>query len=221
MTATAHAVKMGADLPCCCFLLVMEPFQGRGEAYLLARLVLLDEGKEPAKADEHNGDSAGTVGGVALVRKEALGLAVHQEDIAIGTGDPVWPSADGVEEVHHGRQEGQRDDGISHQQAEHHIDELEVRGWFRHVCCVVVAVRRGAVAVWLGREELCPFGGVHRVLEAGGGDNGVYVRQGLMYGPRAKDAGWALFVGEMQVRLGISNQPRDEWQGVGHELGGG
>jgi hypothetical protein len=33
--------------------------------------------------------------------------------------------------------------------------------------------------------------------------------------------GWTLFVGEMQVRLGISNQSRDEWQGGGHELGGG
>lgn len=180
MTATAQAVKMGEDFPCCCFLLVVGPFRGAGRAYLLARLVLLDQGNEPAKADEHDGDSAGTVRRVALVCEEALGLAVHHE-VAVGTCDSVWPSADGVEEVHHGRQERERDDGIGHQEAEHHIDGFEVRGWFRHVCCVVVAVRRGAVAVWLGREELCPFGGVHRVLKAGG-DNGVYVRQGQRCG---------------------------------------
>src|SRR6187551_481410 len=96
MTATAHARKMGEDLPCWCFLLVIDAFPETREAYPLARLMLLDQCNEPAKADEHNGGSAGTVGRVALVREEVPRFAVHQKGVAIRAGNSVRPSAYGV-----------------------------------------------------------------------------------------------------------------------------
>lgn len=93
-------------------------------SYLLARIVFLDQGNQPSKPDQDHGGSSGAIGRVAVVCQEVQGLAGKLEGLPFWKVDVEGPAAGSMQEGHHRGQEGQRDDGVGHVQAEHHVDVL-------------------------------------------------------------------------------------------------